>query len=406
MKMKNKVELKKSIAEIVFIIVVALIVMGLYQYYQYRTYTINFNNKLGSIIEKIKKDYTNITTNELIEILNNEEDLDTNLFKSYGIDLSKESILLNNNKSFSVFLISTLSIMLIFISLLLIVFFKYNSTKDKKIEEITKYIEEINNRNYRLDIDDNTEDELSILKNEIYKTTIMLKEVAENSVTDKLNLKDSLSDISHQLKTPLTSITIMIDNILDNPDMDEKTRIDFINDIKRQIYNINFLINSLLKLSKLDTNTVKFLHKEENLENIINQAINNVSSISDLKNVKIYIHGNTKSKIYCDAKWQIEAISNILKNGVEHSKEGSIVDIYFEENKIYSQIIIKDYGVGINPNDLSHIFERFYKGKNTSNDSVGIGLALSKSIIEKDNGSVSVSSELNKGTEFVIKYFK
>ncbi len=404
--MKNKVELKKSIAEIVFIIVVALIVMGLYQYYQYRTYTINFNNKLGSIIEKIKKDYTNITTNELIEILNNEEDLDTNLFKSYGIDLSKESILLNNNKSFSVFLISTLSIMLIFISLLLIVFFKYNSTKDKKIEEITKYIEEINNRNYRLDIDDNTEDELSILKNEIYKTTIMLKEVAENSVTDKLNLKDSLSDISHQLKTPLTSITIMIDNILDNPDMDEKTRIDFINDIKRQIYNINFLINSLLKLSKLDTNTVKFLHKEENLENIINQAINNVSSISDLKNVKIYIHGNTKSKIYCDAKWQIEAISNILKNGVEHSKEGSIVDIYFEENKIYSQIIIKDYGVGINPNDLSHIFERFYKGKNTSNDSVGIGLALSKSIIEKDNGSVSVSSELNKGTEFVIKYFK
>ena len=404
--MKNKIELKKSIIKFIFIIILTLIVIGLYQYYQYRTYTTNFNNKIGSIIAKIEKDYPNITTNELMEILNSENDVDTNLFKSYGIDLNKESILLKNNKALMAFLISTLIIILIFASLLLIVFLKYNSNKDKKLKEITKYIEEINNRNYRLDIDDNTEDELSILKNELYKTTIMFKEVAENSVKDKVNLKDSLSDISHQLKTPLTSITIMIDNIIDNPDMDKETRIDFINNIKRQIYNINFLINSLLKLSKLDANTVKFLNKEEKLENILNQAINNVSILSDLKNVKINMHGNSTIKIYCDAKWQIEAISNILKNGVEHSKEGGVIDIYFEENKIYSQIEIKDYGSGIYERDLPHIFERFYKGKSSSNDSIGIGLALSKSIIEKNNGSIEVNSKLGKGTKFVIKYFK
>ncbi len=404
--MKNKIELKKSMIKIIFIIVLALIVMGLYQYYQYRTYTTNFNNKIGSIIANIEKNYPNITTNELMEILNSENDVDTNLFKSYGIDLNKESILLNNNKSFYIFLISTLIIILIFIALLLIVFLKYNSNKDKKLKEITKYIEEINNRNYRLDIDDNTEDELSILKNELYKTTIMLKEVAENSVKDKVNLKESLSDISHQLKTPLASITIMIDNILDNPDMDKESRIDFVNNIKRQIYNINFLINSLLKLSKLDANTVKFLNKEEKVEDILNQVVENVSIISDLKNVKINMQGNTKSKVYCDAKWQVEAISNILKNGVEHSKEGGVVDIYFEENKIYSQIKIKDYGVGIDSEDLPHIFERFYKGKNSPNDSIGIGLALSKSIIEKNNGNIEVSSKSDKGTEFVIKYFK
>ena len=404
--MKNKIELKKSMIKIIFIIVLALIVMGLYQYYQYRTYTTNFNNKIGSIIANIEKNYPNITTNELMEILNSENDVDTNLFKSYGIDLNKESILLNNNKSFYIFLISTLIIILIFIALLLIVFLKYNSNKDKKLKEITKYIEEINNRNYRLDIDDNTEDELSILKNELYKTTIMLKEVAENSVKDKVNLKESLSDISHQLKTPLASITIMIDNILDNPDMDKESRIDFVNNIKRQIYNINFLINSLLKLSKLDANTVKFLNKEEKVEDILNQVVENVSTISDLKNVKINMQGNTKSKVYCDVKWQVEAISNILKNGVEHSKEGGVVDIYFEENKIYSQIKIKDYGVGIDSEDLPHIFERFYKGKNSPNDSIGIGLALSKSIIEKNNGNIEVSSKSDKGTEFVIKYFK
>ncbi len=404
--MKNKIELKKSIIKIIFIIILALIVVGLYQYYQYRIYTINFNNKIGSIIAKIEKDYPNIKTSDLMEILNSEDDVDINLFKKYGIDLNKESILLNNDKYFSAFLINTLIIILIFISLLLIVFLKYNSNKDKKLKEITKYIEEINNGNYRLDIDDNTEDELSILKNEVYKTTIMLKEVAENSVKDKVNLKDSLSDISHQLKTPLASITIMIDNILGNPDMDKETRTDFINNIKRQIHNINFLINSLLKLSKLDANTVKFLNKEEKIEDILNQAIDNVSIISELKNVKINMQRNAKSKVYCDAKWQIEAISNILKNAIEHSEENGVVDIYFDENKMYSQIKIKDYGIGIDSKDLPHIFERFYKGKNSSNDSIGIGLALSKSIIEKNNGSIEVNSELDKGTEFVIKYYK
>lgn len=117
---------------------------------------------------------------------------------------------------------------------------KYNNSKDEKLKEITRYIEEINNKNYKLDIEDNTEDELSILKNEVYKTTIMLKETAENSVQDKVNLKDSLSDISHQLKTPLTSITIMIDNILENPEMDKETRIEFVKDIKREIINVIF----------------------------------------------------------------------------------------------------------------------------------------------------------------------
>ena len=116
------------------------------------------------------------------------------------------------------------------------------------------------------------------------------------------------------------------------------------------------------------------------------------------------MQGNTKSKVYCDAKWQIEAISNILKNAVEHSKEGGIVDIYFEENKIYAQIKIKDYGIGIDSEDLPHIFERFYKGKNSSPYSIGIGLALSKTIIENNNGMISVESD-KTGTEFIIKYF-
>ena len=152
-----------------------------------------------------------------------------------------------------------------------------------------------------------SEDELSILKNEIYKTTIMLNEISEISKKDKKELEESLEDISHQLKTPLTSILIMIDTLLDDEDMDQNTREDFLRNMKREVMNINFLVKSILKLSRLDTNTVKFISKKESVKEIINEAILNVSLLSDLKNVKIETNLND-SFITCDYKWQIEAL--------------------------------------------------------------------------------------------------
>ena len=288
---------------------------------------------------------------------------------------------------------------------MILIFLYFNKKKDKEINKITKCIEEINRRNYKLEIDDISEDELSILKNEIYKTTIMLKEAAENSNKEKLELKDSLSDISHQLKTPLTSILIILDNLIDDPEMDKDIREDFIKDIKREINGINFLVQSILKLSKLDTNTINFIEDEIELNKIVIEAIKNVSMLSDLRNVNVNLKIKSNSVIKCDFKWQVEAISNILKNCIEHSNENSDVIVIIEDNKVYSKIIIKDNGGGIAKEDLPHIFERFYKGKNATSDSIGIGLSLAKTIIEKDNGTISVQSS-DKGSIFEIKYFK
>lgn len=232
----------------------------------------------------------------------------------------------------------------------------------------------------------------------------MLKEVAENSKQDKIKLKDSLSDISHQLKTPLTSVTILVDNIIENPDMEEQTRIEFAKDIKREIVNINFLVQSLLKLSKLDANSVKFINEDVEIEKLIKESIKNVAVLSDLKNVLIKVGGDKKSKVYCDFKWQVEAITNILKNAIEHSQINSNIQINYEHNKVYSKIEIIDSGIGISKKDLPHIFERFYKGENSSSESVGIGLALAKSIIESNNGNIYVESDFGKGTKFIIKY--
>ena len=286
----------------------------------------------------------------------------------------------------------------------MIIFLSYNKKKEKDINDITKYIEEINKKNYELQIDSITEDELSILKNEIYKTTIMLKESAENSNQDKINLKKSLEDISHQLKTPLTSILILLDNLIDDPNMNAETRNDFITDIKREIININFLVQAILKLSKFDANTIHFIKQEITLNEIIEEAVKNVSTLCDLRNIKIEIIGDENAKIICDAKWQIEAITNILKNSIEHSQDNHKIVVKYEKNSIYSNIEIQDFGDGISQKDLKHIFERFYKGENASKESIGIGLALSKTIIEEDNGTISVDSNEN-GTKFTIKYY-
>ena len=403
--MKNKIELKKVICKLIVISFIAIIAFGVFQVAEYKSYTKNLNNKIGAIVSEIIKENPEIDENQIIEIINSKENVDSKLFEKYGIDINKDSIILNNDRYFLIFTIIEVLMLLVLVISLLVIFLSYNNKKDKTLKKITKYIEEINRRNYKLDIDDNTEDELSILKNEIYKTTVMLKEVAENSKQDKLNLKDSLSDISHQLKTPLTSITIMLDNILDNPDMSKDLRNEFLKDIKKQTTNLSFLISSLLKLSKLDADSITFINKDEYIKNIIEQATKNVEILCEFKNIKINVSGDKSAKINCDLKWQTEAITNILKNGVEHSKENSKIDINIEENKIYSKIEIKDYGIGIAKEDLPHIFERFYKGKNSSSESVGIGLALAKSIIEKNNGDISVISKENEGTTFTIKYF-
>ena len=356
------------------------------------------------IIGTIKEKYPDISDTEIIKIINNEETTATDIFKQYGIELDKDSLILENNKDFTRFLILDGIAFIGIIFGLIGLFLIYDRKKDKELAQITKYIEEINRKNYSLKIDEISEDELSILKNEIYKTTIMLKENADNSLKDKINLKKSLEDISHQLKTPLTSILVILDNLIDDEDMPKEVRQDFIRDIKREVSSINFLVQSILKLSKFDSNTIKFIKENILLKDIVNESVKNVSMLCDLKNVDIEVNGESKAKVNCDFMWEVEAVTNIIKNCVEHSNNESKIIVNYEQNNVYSSITIQDFAGGIDKKDLPHIFERFYKGKNASQDSVGIGLALAKTIIENDNGNINVETD-NIGTKFIIKYF-
>ena len=401
--MKNKINFKKYLLETFIISIILGIVFVFLNMYEYNVYKQNFNNKVALIISKVKDKYPDIDNNDIVEILNNKEKTN-NLFKEYGI-LESDSYILENKNAFNTFLIINISYLIISIIIILFVYLHYEKNRRKEIKEITKLVERINNSDYQINLNDLTEDELSILKNEIYKTTIILKERAELSHQDKLELKKSLEDISHQLKTPLTSMLIILDNLIDDANMKKSTQEEFIHDLKREVLNINFLVQNLLKLTKFDVNTVKFNRKDILVSNLIKEVMKNTATLSDLKNIVINVKGNKNIKLNIDYNWQIEALTNILKNCLEHSYNNSAVDIEYSENKAYTKIDITDYGVGITKNDLPHIFERFYQSENALNESMGIGLSLAKSIIEKDNGRVFVQSNNHK-TTFTIKYFK
>ncbi len=403
--LENKVHLKKFLLTSMIPIIVFLIIGNIFFFYQYQSYTQNYNDKIASLVNLLEKEYPDIDRNELISILNSEDKVSEDIFSRYGIDIQNESIIVENDQLFSGFII-VYNILFIGLALsIILLYLKHEKVQNKEIKKIARCIEEINKKNYSINIDENSEDELSILKNELYKITIMLKEDAENSKQDKLKLKDSLSDISHQLKTPLTSINIMLDNILDNPEMDNNTKEKFIQNIKREITNISSLATEILKLSKFDASVIKFEEQQVFIKDLVKSAISNVEMMAELKNINIEVNNQDNMKLVCDAKWQTEAITNILKNCIEHSKDDSTITIDIDSNKIYKQITIKDNGEGIDEKDLPHIFERFYKGKNSSKDSVGIGLALAKTIIEKDNGSIKVDSKKGKQTTFIIKYY-
>ena len=403
--MKNKIKLKKFLIIITLFSICSMVLFLAINIYEQHIFTKNYNTKIVQIISQVKEEYPDLDENKLMSIINSDK-VDLSLLKKYSINIDEDSLILENKKEYHKSLFINIVFLMITIIILILAFLRFNSKKDKEINEITKYIEEINRKNYKLNIDEMSEDELSILKNEVYKTTIMLKEAAENSNKEKLQLKDSLSDISHQLKTPLTSILIILDNLIDDPDMDKEIREDFIRDIKMEITNISFFVQSILKLSKLDTNTVDFIEEKTYIKDIVDEVVKNLSTLCDLINIKIITKYKENTKIICDFRWQVEAFSNIIKNCIEHSKDNTNILLEVDENNVYSQVVIKDNGTGIEKEDLPHIFERFYKGKNSSNESCGIGLSLAKSIIEKSNGNIYVESKVGKGSTFTIKYFR
>lgn len=403
--MMNK---KKIIVGLSLLFSVVLVIVILNTNYSYKRYVSKYNDSILGVISEIKENYPYIKDEEIKEILdgnNNEKEKGKELVKRYGISLDN-SIILDLEEEHEKIIIRNIIVVIIIFIIVLIGFFIQGKKKKAKIDKIIEYIEEINKKNYSLKIEDNTDDMFSKLRNELYKITIMLKEEAENAQKEKIGLARSLGDISHQIKTPLTSISIMLDEIKENENMDVETRKKFLFEISRQIEQINFLVISLLKLSKLDANAIEFENEKYDLVMLAKETIKNLEIPLEIKEQKIVIEAKEKSLVTGDYKWTLEAITNIVKNCIEHTGMGKNIYIEIKNSELYIELNISDEGTGISEKDLKHIFERFYKGENSSENSFGIGLSLAKTILEKQNATIKCFSKLGEGTTFKIRFYR
>mgnify|MGYP002532353137 FL=1 len=402
--LKRKTLIKVLLTNIVIVLLFIIIFVVVIKM-QNKVYSKIVNEKINDIINNVMEKYPEVKEEDILKIINNRDDSSENILEKYGYD-DELSYIKELRENINKNLINTAVLIGIFGIASLSIFMKYVLIQEKELKEINEYIKEVNNKNYSLKIEDNKDGELSRLRNELYKTTVILREAAENSEEEKEKLSIAIADISHQLKTPLTSIRIMLDNISDNPDMPQEIREDFIQDISKQVEHMSSLVISLLKIAKFDAGTIKMENEEIDAKKLIDSVINNLAILIEIKEIEVITKIDEKAIFIADYKWQQEALTNILKNAIEHSQPKSNIYIIVENTSIFLKIKIKDEGQGIEQKDLKHIFERFYRAKNCNEDSIGIGLSLAKTIIEQNNGYIKATSEVGKGTLFEIKYIK
>ena len=286
---------------------------------------------------------------------------------------------------------------------LISVFSVYTNRRYRAIGELNNYLSLVCSGNYCLALEENTEGELSILRNNLLKVITTLQTQNEVITNDKVSLADSLADISHQLKTPLTSMLVVSELL--GKETDEAKRKEFIAIINAQCERMSWLIQTLLKLSKLDAGTVEMSADTLSVSDIVESSLAPFMITLDLKNIRV--EKDVREFTFTgDKNWSVEALQNIIKNCVEHTPDGGSLTVITDETNLFRRIVIKDNGSGIAEEDLPHIFERFYHGKNASADSVGIGLALAKTILNKENASVTVTGAEGEGAAFEIKFYK
>ncbi len=418
---KNKQAVKSLLLTGVVLVVGVVVYMSWIGWYTHKYKNIE-NTYIRCIMENVISQYPDFDMEEVAIILN----------KSYGelesSTTSEEfySILRKNGITDNTFYIKDMSdirnvniivstlIIGVMSVLFIICFYIYLRRRKNAIVQLQDYMDKISRGNYELEINDNSEDELSSLKNSLYKIMVYMKEQADSARIKKVMLAQSVSDISHQLKTPLTSTQILLDNLNDNPDMEYATRKKFIYEALNQVNGMSWMIVTMLKLSRIDAGVVEFNNENISINKIIEEAVGNLEVIAEIKNVNIekYIDNHNenklnKSDIYIngDYNWNREALQNIIKNAIEHSNDKGTVKINITDNDVYTAVYITNRGDKLSDQRQKQIFERYYSEAKYEDNSMGIGLPLAKAVIEKQGGYISVESD-DEETVFIVKYIK
>src|SRR5512142_1167167 len=281
---------------------------------------------------------------------------------------------------------------------------RYQRAVSAQVAGLSAYLHQIEAGDYALDVRDNGEGSFSLLKNDLYKVTVRLREQAELLQRDKTALSNLIADISHQIKTPLTSLGVLADLLAEDPP--EADRRTFVERLRAQLGRIQWLVAALLKLARLDAGTAAFKSEPVDVRRLIERALEPLQIPLEIKKQRLMIHGDRGVSFTGDLNWSAEALTNIVKNCIEHTPEGGKIEIAYAANALYAEITVSDNGEGIPNHHLPDIFNRFYRGTNAGENSVGIGLALAKAIFTAQGGDISVRSQPGVGTSFTIQFFR
>ena len=245
---------------------------------------------------------------------------------------------------------------------------------------------------------------MSILNSELQKMTTRLQEQANQLSSDKQQLTEAIQDIFHQIRTPLTSMNLLV-SMLGEEDLPYDRRLSMTRELRRQLERVQWLVETLLKLSKIDAGTAQFRSDLVSVAELIEKAAQPLRIPMELREQSFTVH-KTGEHFTGDLNWTTEALGNILKNCMEHTPVGGVITVTAEETALFTEIIVEDSGPGISKADLPYLFDRFYKGEGSSDDSVGIGLALSRSIIAAQNGTIKAENVPTGGARFTIRFYK
>lgn len=279
-----------------------------------------------------------------------------------------------------------------------LLFFSRRRKQQQRIESLTEYLEKVNIGEGVI-LPQTGEDDFSRLQDEIYKTITELYQTKERALAAKRNFARNLYNIAHQIKTPITSASLSLQMMQKIPSP------EYVEQIRRQLSRLTYLEESLLLLSRIDAGTLSLERRPVDVFTLLELSADNMRELFRDAGVEIDIQESGERIIQVDMEWTMEAVMNLLKNCMEHTPLGGKVSCFYEQNPIYTQITITDTGSGFEKEDIPHLFERFYRGKNAKKDGIGIGLALAKAIIEEQNGVIKAKRGPDGGACFEIRFY-
>lgn len=283
-------------------------------------------------------------------------------------------------------------------------FFVFTKSRYKSIARISEQIDLILHNADRIYVSEAEEGELSILQSEITKMTLRIRQQNNSLKREKEHLADSLADVAHQLRTPLTSMNLILSLLADTPD--EKERRNFLRESEEMLMQMDWLITSLLKLSRLDAGVIVFSREQINVKDLIETSVRPFLISMDIHNITLKTDVPKEVTITGDSNWLSEAIKNILKNSIENAGDNGLIEITCEDTPLFTEITIHDNGKGFEKEDLPRLFNRFYRGKNSDAAGYGIGLALCRTIIMRQGGIIAAKNHPKGGAVFIIRFQK